>query len=87
VDDVTLTITIERPKPDKPDGYISMTAKSQAAHEPHPRFEDAADGPCNRHTMTRVFRDLFAYLETGRKHAAPTSFTERFRRGNDGHSR
>jgi hypothetical protein len=70
MDDLTLTITIQRPKPDNPDGYIGMTVASQTPGEPHPRFEDAADGKHSKSTMLRVFNDALSYFHTGHKAVA-----------------
>lgn len=67
MDDVTLTITIERPKPSNPDGYIGMTVMTQTPGEPHPRFEDAADGKHSKSTILRVFNDALSYFHTGHK--------------------
>jgi hypothetical protein len=67
--DLTLVISISRPTPDIPEGYVCMTAhpKPQKPGESIEQMEDAADGPLNEATIEAVIRDLRSYAANGRK--------------------
>ena len=63
--DLTLTITMQRPTQQEPDGYIRMTAQTNGPEGP--RMEDAADGPHSEGTIVKVFEDALSYFRHGRK--------------------
>ena len=64
-DDLTLTIHIQRPSEQAPDGYIGLTA--EASTPDGKRFEDGADGKHDDMTMKRVLLDVHSYFQNGRK--------------------
>lgn len=63
--DITLTINIQRPSEQAPEGYINLTA--QANTKDGPRFEDGADGRHDDTTIKRVLLDVHSYFQNGRK--------------------
>jgi len=79
-DDVTLTITIQRPTKEQPEGNIALTTEKVTPHGL--RYENASSGKHDQTTMTRVLHDAQGYFANGRK-----LWTNRVRKhGHDGHS-
>jgi len=67
--DLVLVITISRPTPKSPDGYLCMTAhhRTSSNEKPLELFEDAADGPINARTEKALIADIRSYIANGRK--------------------
>ena len=68
-DNLVLTISIDRPSAEFPEGYLCMTAhlKSNDPNHPAIAFEDAADGPLTAETLESLICDLRSYVANGRK--------------------
>ncbi len=79
-ENLVLVITIDRPSPSLPEGYMSMTAHVKPGNpkQPPAQFEDAADGAVTEATIEAIVRDLRSYIATGKK-----AFINETRRGQE----
>jgi hypothetical protein len=86
--DLILTISIDRPTADDPDGYISMLAHTKVTGQVDaPKFEDAADGPIDEKTIAQVIADFRSYVKTGHKRTWASRFKKPGENGHNGHER
>jgi hypothetical protein len=67
--DLMLVISIGRPTPKSPDGYMCMSAHARTGSKDKPLelFEDAANGPINARTEKALIADIRSYIANGRK--------------------
>jgi hypothetical protein len=71
--DLQLTLTIERPSRDNPEGYICLTANELHSE----RGQDGSDGPHSTETLANCFADIASFYATGQKSKDPESFIGR----------
>jgi hypothetical protein len=76
--DLRLTIDIDRPSKDCPDGYVGMFVEEKGTK----RMAGAADGKHTEDAIKRVLIDVYSYFQNGRD-----AWTNRIRRENDGRER
>jgi hypothetical protein len=67
--DLMLVISIDRPSPENPHGFMCLTAhrKTGSKEEPLIDFEDGPDGAIDSKTEEAIIADIRSYIAKGRK--------------------